>query len=95
MDEEKAWALWPEYFDISLTRAQGRKVRKELAVPSPTTEMISKACQSLGLEHTVEADKAYPGRWYERKGRVMVEKNMPKTLLLLKVGERLVRYQRS
>lgn len=95
MVEEKAWVLWPEYFDANLTRAEGRKVSRSLAVASPTTEMISKACQGLGLEHTVEADKAYPGRWYERKGRVMVEKNMPKTLLLLKVGERLVRYQRS
>jgi signal recognition particle subunit SRP19 len=95
MDEEKAWVLWPEYFDASLTRAQGRKVNRALAVASPTTEMISKACQGLGLEHTVEADKAYPGRWYDRKGRVLVKKDLPKSLLLLKVGQRLARSQRS
>lgn len=95
MDEEKAWVLWPEYFDMNLARSEGRKVKKSLAVASPTTEMISKACQSLGLEHTVEADKAYPGTWYQKRGRVLVDKALPKSLLLLKVGERLVRSQRS
>ncbi|MEM0448959.1 MAG: signal recognition particle subunit SRP19/SEC65 family protein [Methanomassiliicoccales archaeon] len=95
MDEEKAWVLWPEYFDVALSRAEGRKVRKELAVSSPTVEMISKACQSLGLEHKIEINKAYPSKWYDKKGRVLVERSMPKTLLLLKVGERLARTQRS
>jgi signal recognition particle subunit SRP19 len=50
VDEEKAWVLWPEYFDINLTRGEGRKVKKTLAIAQPSTELISKACQSLGLE---------------------------------------------
>jgi signal recognition particle subunit SRP19 len=95
MDEDKAWVLWPEYFDSSLTRAQGRKVKKSLSIPQPTTELISKACQSLGLENKVENEKAYPGRWYEKKGRVLVDRKLPKSKLLVKVGERLVRSQRS
>lgn len=95
MDEEKAWVLWPEYFDINLTRSEGRKVKKSLAIAQPNTELISRACQSLGLEHKVEEDKAYPGQWHHKKGRVLVEKKMPKSQLLLKVGERLVRSQRS
>lgn len=95
MDEEKAWVLWPEYFDINLTRAQGRRVKRSLAIAQPTTELISKACQGLGLEHKVEGDKAYPGTWYDRKGRVLVDKKMPKSQLLAKVGEGLVRSQRS
>ncbi len=95
MDEEKAWVLWPEYFDINLTKAEGRKVKKALSIPQPTTELISKACQSLGLEHKVEADRAYPGKWYDKKGRVLVDKSMPKSRLLVQVGERLVRSQRS
>jgi signal recognition particle subunit SRP19 len=95
MDEEKAWVLWPEYFDSALTRAQGRKVKKSLSVPQPTTELIAKACQSLGLENKVEPEKSYPGRWYEKKGRVLVDRKMPKSKLLVKVGERLVRSQRS
>jgi signal recognition particle subunit SRP19 len=95
VDEEKAWVLWPEYFDINLTRGEGRKVKKSLAIAQPTTELISKACQSLGLEHKVEEDKAYPGQWHHRKGRVLVDKKMSKSQLVLKVGERLVRSQRS
>jgi signal recognition particle subunit SRP19 len=95
VDEEKAWILWPEYFDINLTRGEGRKVKKSLAVAQPTTELISKACQSLGLEHKVEEDKAYPGQWHHKRGRVLVEKKTAKSQLLAKVGERLVRSQRS
>ena len=95
MDEEKAWVLWPEYFDVNLTRGEGRKVKKSLAIAQPSTELISKACQSLGLEHKVEEDKAYPGQWHHKKGRVLVDRQMPKSQLLIKVGERLVRYQRS
>jgi signal recognition particle subunit SRP19 len=95
VDEEKAWVLWPEYFDINLTRSEGRKVKKPLAIAQPNTELISRACQSLGLEFKVEEDKAYPGQWHHKKGRVLVEKKMSKSQLLMKVGERLVRYQRS
>ena len=29
LDEDKAWVLWPEYFDISRSRAEGRKVGKD------------------------------------------------------------------
>ena len=47
MDEKKAWVLYPEYFDSARTRASGRKVKKELAVPDPTVEMIEKAVQKL------------------------------------------------
>lgn len=95
MDEEKAWVLWPEYFDSNLTRAQGRKVKRSLAISNPTTELISKACQSLGLENRIEAEKSYPGTWYRKGGRVLVDRKIPKSQLLVKVGERLVRSQRS
>jgi signal recognition particle subunit SEC65 len=78
-----------------LTRGEGRKVKKSLAIAQPTTELISKACQSLGLEHKMEEDKAYPGQWHRRNGRVLVDKKMAKSQLLAKVGERLVRSQRS
>jgi len=95
MDEEKAWVLWPEYFDLNLTRAQGRKVKKSLATPAPDIEMLSKALQRLGLEHKLEAEKAYPGDWHLKRGRVLVERKLAKGQLLVKVGEILVKTQRS
>ncbi|MGD1060260.1 MAG: signal recognition particle subunit SRP19/SEC65 family protein [Methanomassiliicoccales archaeon] len=95
MDEKKAWVLWPEYFDAGRTRASGRKVKKELAVPNPTLEMLEKAVKRLGAEYAVQAEKSYPGAWYDKKGRILVEKTLTKSQLLVKVGESLVRSQRS
>ena len=95
LDEDKAWVLWPEYFDSTLTRASGRKVKKELSVASPTVDMLSKALMRLDIEFKVEADKSYPGDWYAKRGRVLVERSLPKSQLLVKVGELLVRAQRS
>ncbi len=95
MDTEKSWVLWPEYFDSNLTRAQGRKVNKNLAVPDPSLEMLSKALQKLGVEFTVEEEKSYPGEWYLKKGRALVPITIPKSQLMVKVGEILVRAQRS
>jgi signal recognition particle subunit SRP19 len=89
LDEEKAWVLWPEYFDISRSRAEGRKVAKERAVPSPTLDMLVLAVKHLGLQHKAEPDKSYPGAWHEKKGRVLVERTLPKTLLMDKVGQHL------
>jgi signal recognition particle subunit SRP19 len=95
MDTEKSWVLWPEYFDANLTRAQGRKVKKSLAVPDPNLEMLSKALHKLDVEFTLEEEKAYPGKWHLKKGRALVRITIPKSQLLVKVGEILVRSQRS
>src|SRR5512145_2701566 len=95
LDEKKAWVLWPEYFDSTRSRAEGRKVAKEISVQDPSLEMLTAAVRSLGVEYMVEAEKSYPGEWYYKKGRVLVEKAMPKSLLVLKVGQYLRRTQRS
>jgi len=95
MDEEKAWVLWPEYFDIGRTRDQGRKVNRSLAVAEPSLEMVAAAVQGLGLEYKVEEAKAYPGNWYKSQGRVLVDRSLPKSKLLVKVAEQLKKVQRS
>ncbi|MCE5296462.1 MAG: signal recognition particle subunit SRP19/SEC65 family protein [Euryarchaeota archaeon] len=95
LDEEKAWVLWPEYFDSDRTRAEGRRVSKAVAVSSPTLDMIVVALKRIGVEHKAEADRAYPGNWHEHKGRVLVEKKMTKTKLIAAVAEQLKKAQRS
>jgi signal recognition particle subunit SRP19 len=95
MDAKKAWVLWPEYFDAGRTRSAGRKVRKELAVNEPSLEMLEKAVQRVGADYAVEAEKSYPGAWYDKKGRILVEKTLTKSELIDKVGKALVRVQRS
>jgi signal recognition particle subunit SRP19 len=95
LDEDKAWVLWPEYFDRSRPRSQGRKVRRSASIDGPNVELISTALRQMGLEHKVERDKSYPANWFSRCGRVLVERTGPKSQLVLKVGEALVKAQRS
>lgn len=87
--ETRTIILYPEYFSIGNTRASGRRIQKKLALKSPTIDEISKAVKSLGLKATVEGDKAYPRFWWKKRGRVIVETDIPKTQLLKKVAGKL------
>ena len=48
-DPDVAITLWPEYFDANLTRAQGRRLPKELCVPNPNLDFIAKGAMILQL----------------------------------------------
>lgn len=87
--KEKLIVLYPEYFNSKYTRAEGRRVSKKLAKSSPTVEDLEKAAKKLGLNPVVEKDKSYPRFWYEKRGRILVEKKMSKTELLKKISKAL------
>lgn len=90
-DEDTAIVLWPEYFDSRLTRAQGRRVPKELSVPKPDLDMIAKGATILGLEFTVHENMSYPSNRLEKGGCVKVERGkMSKTEILPAIGKILV-----
>ena len=95
LDEDTAWVLWPEYFDIKRSRDQGRKVNKNLAISEPTVEVISKALEKLGIQHKVETEKSYPSNWHGHNGRVLAEKTMKKSELLAKIGQEISRIHLS
>lgn len=72
-DIPKSWVcLYPVYFDATRTRAQGRKVGRELAVENPLARDIVDAVQVLGLRVGFEGDKLHPKDW-ANPGRVRVE----------------------
>ncbi|MCD6323944.1 MAG: signal recognition particle subunit SRP19/SEC65 family protein [Desulfurococcales archaeon] len=56
----KKVVVWPEYLTSNLTRREGRKVPKELAVRSVRPELLLKACESLRIRCEVEEGKNYP-----------------------------------
>jgi signal recognition particle subunit SRP19 len=64
--------IWPAALDADLTRSEGRRVPKDLAVPDPTVDEIAKAVQQVGYDAVVERDVTYP-REYEPRGRVLVK----------------------
>jgi len=59
------------YFDITRSRALGRKVSKSLAVENPLAREIADACGSLGLKAVFEPGKTHPKDW-SNPGRVRV-----------------------
>ncbi|KAL6157296.1 signal recognition particle subunit [Exserohilum turcicum] len=63
--------LYPIYFDISRTRAEGRRVGKSLAVENPLAREMADAAADLGLRTVFEPDKTHPKDW-SNPGRVRV-----------------------
>jgi signal recognition particle subunit SRP19 len=64
--------LYPEYFNKSLTRKQGRILPKNKAVTDCTLSKLAKACEVLELDFEVEKDKKYSKNWWSSEGRVIV-----------------------
>ena len=94
-DPDVAITLWPEYFDINLTRAQGRRLPKNLCVANPNLDFIAKGAMMLDLEYEILEDMSYPKFPRAKHGCVRVERTgMSKTELLPKIGEVLVKNQK-
>jgi signal recognition particle subunit SRP19 len=64
--------LYPIYFDGNRSRAEGRRVGKELAVENPLAREIVSACAALGLETLFEPTKLHPKDW-SNPGRVKIK----------------------
>ncbi|OAA67272.1 signal recognition particle protein Sec65 [Niveomyces insectorum RCEF 264] len=62
-------ALYPVYFDRDRSRAEGRRVRRALAVANPLARDIVAACAALGLRTVFEPTKTHPKDW-ANPGRV-------------------------
>ena len=78
--------VWPQYLNKNLSLSEGRKVSKEIAVADPTLTDIERALKRLGLKYELEKDKAYPGKWYEKSGRALVEWEGTKLDLLKEIS---------
>lgn len=78
--------IWPQYLDRNLSLNEGRKISKEIAVKEPTISEIERALKRLGLKYNTQKEAAYPGKWYEKSGRVLVEWEDTKLELLKTVS---------
>ncbi|KAK7517413.1 signal recognition particle, SRP19 subunit [Phyllosticta citriasiana] len=71
-ERSKNWqCLYPVYFDATRTRAEGRRVGKELAVENPLAREIVDAVAALGLQVVFEPGKTHPKDW-ANPGRVRI-----------------------
>lgn len=87
--DDDTYTIWPLYFDKTLSRRQGRKVSKKLAVEKPQLESLLKAARSLGLNPVNERTKSHPSRPFQKEGRILVNKQTPKSAILKQIANRL------
>ncbi|MBQ2635969.1 MAG: signal recognition particle protein Srp19 [Methanobrevibacter sp.] len=65
--------IWPQYLNQDLSLNEGRKISKEDAVKEPSLNDIERALKRLGLKYNIQKEFSYPGKWYEKSGRILVE----------------------
>ena len=78
--------IWPQYLNKNLSLKEGRKISKEDSVKDPSMNEIEKALKRLGLSYNIDKERAYPGKWYEKSGRVLVEWEGTKLELIREVS---------
>lgn len=78
--------IWPQYLNENLSLKEGRKISKEDAVKDPSMTEIEKALKRLGLSYNIDKERAYPGKWYEKSGRALVEWDGTKLELIREVS---------
>lgn len=81
--------LWPRYFDARRSRAEGRRVPKELAVRDPDAAWVHKAAERVGLEATLEEKARDPFLPWKVVGRVVVQGRGGKESTIRAVAQRM------
>lgn len=78
--------LYPCYFNALITRGEGRRVSRKLAVKGPTLGNLEKALKKARLTYRVEP-KQHPALWDKKEGRVLVTWKESKEKLLKRVAQ--------
>ncbi|MBI5001316.1 MAG: signal recognition particle protein Srp19 [Euryarchaeota archaeon] len=87
----KRQVLWPAYFDIHLSRAEGRMVPKRFAVENPTCDEILASAERLKLDARLDREKSFPSHWWKKTGRVLVAKSKRKQEAVRAIAEEMRR----
>jgi signal recognition particle subunit SRP19 len=83
--------IWPAYFDIDRSRAEGRVIPKNLAIESPTAEEIYEVCSGLKKSPVLEDKRRMPGAAWAKPGRVLIKNEGPKLKALKEIAASLQR----
>ncbi|KAL7581321.1 hypothetical protein ACA910_006083 [Epithemia clementina (nom. ined.)] len=85
--------IYPSYLDSNKTCKQGRRLAKEIAVPTPTCTDISQALQAMQIRHVLQPYKGYPRDitcLWDNPGRVMVDvSRYSKGELMVEIAKRI------
>jgi signal recognition particle subunit SRP19 len=88
--------LWLDYFNKNVTRAKGRKIKKEQAIFDPTlSDLVHAATESgYNLEQDQIIDGArYPRRAFVKSGYIALPKkeDLKKNALIIALAQRMLK----
>jgi len=83
--------IWPAYFDSTKTRSDGRRIPKNLAVPSPKILEVKEAAEKLGLHYELVLDAGYPKTPWLKTGMLLVTKKETKKQIIKKIAKQLLK----
>lgn len=78
---DNIWVIYPEYFDVTYSQREGRKVPKKYALNNPKRAEIVEAARELNL-FLYEEHASHPRYWWKKRGRVIVRKDISKLMTL-------------
>jgi signal recognition particle subunit SEC65 len=84
-------SIWPGYFDIRVSRRNGRRVPKDSSVIKPDLEGLFMAARKLGLKKIKrEEDSSHPKRPHGKEGRLWVSRTGAKQSIGANTKEELL-----
>jgi len=87
--------MWPAYFDSAKTRKDGRRIPKNLAVPSPRISEIKDAAEKIRLNCELVLDVGYPKTPWLKTGMLLVKKNQPKDKAIMEIAKQLLKIRNT
>jgi signal recognition particle subunit SRP19 len=87
--------VWPAYFDSTKTRSEGRRIPKNIAVPSPEIVELSEAVKRLGLDYEVSLEACYPKTPWRKTGVLLLFKNEKKCPTIAKIARSLLKVRKE
>jgi signal recognition particle subunit SRP19 len=91
MRQQEKLIIWPVYFDSTKTRSEGRRVPKNLAVPSPRIVEVKDAAEKLGLPHELVADVSYSKMPWFKAGMVLINRKGSKNQVILSIAKQVLK----
>jgi signal recognition particle subunit SRP19 len=91
MRQQDKVIVWPVYFDSLKTRSEGRRVSKNLGVPSPKALEVKEASEKAGLASELVPDIGYPKTPWMKTGMVLVKKKGSKNQAIVSIAGQLVK----
>tara|TARA_B100001146_G_C16151459_1_gene421379 strand:+ start:78 stop:362 length:285 start_codon:yes stop_codon:yes gene_type:complete len=85
---DKPIVIYPEYFDFSLKRSEGRKVPVNISVKRPNVDELYSITKDIGTK-VKKSPKSHPSNWAVELGSINLFYEGKKMELLHRIGKEL------